>query len=183
MKLSFATGNIHKVSEANVVGADYGVEFVRIECRYPEVRDPSVAVVAKEGAKYVYGKVGGPVVVEDTGLYVSALSGFPGSYSKFVIEHIGNDGVLKLLEDAGDRSAEFRSAIGYADERGVRVFEGVVAGAIATEERGTGGFGYDPIFIPDGHEATFAEDYALKNTLSHRRKAVEAFCRWNAEQQ
>ncbi len=183
MRLSFATGNAHKVSEANAVGSGYGVEFVRIECPYPEVRDPSVAVVAEEGAKYVYEKMAKPVVVEDAGLYVDALSGFPGSYSKFVIERIGNDGILKLLETASDRSAEFRSAIGYADDQCVHVFEGVVRGAIAPDERGSGGFGYDPLFIPEGRDTTFAEDYAMKNTLSHRRKAVEAFCRWRAEQQ
>ncbi|MFH1721122.1 MAG: XTP/dITP diphosphatase [Candidatus Altiarchaeota archaeon] len=182
MKLSFATSNPNKVSEANVVGKEFGIEFVRLAEVYPEVRDPSVSVVAREGAKFVYEKVGEPVIVEDAGMYVDALSGFPGSYSKFVIQHIGNDGILKLLDGISERSATFRAAIGYCDGKGTKVFEGVVEGTIAESEMGTEGFGYDPIFIPKGQKETFAENQEMKNQVSHRRKAFEKLCRWLSDE-
>ncbi|TDA32431.1 MAG: non-canonical purine NTP pyrophosphatase, partial [Hadesarchaea archaeon] len=94
---------------------------------------------------------------------------------------IGNRGVLKLLEGVGDRRAVFRSAVGYCGRDGrPLVFEGRVEGRISLEERGTGGFGFDPIFIPDeGDGRTFAEmSVEEKNALSHRGRAIEGFFRW-----
>jgi len=176
MIVKFATSNPHKVREANLVGKKHGIEFVQLEQDYPEIRDDDVRRVAEEGAAHVFNKIKEPAIVEDTGLFIDGLKGFPGAYSAFVFKRIGNEGILRLLGDSEDRKAEFISAIGYCDADGVKVFDGTVSGRIGTELTGTAGFGYDSIFIPNGHEKTFGEDPELKAEVSHRKKAFESFC-------
>ena len=178
MKIQFATSNPYKVSESNVVGELFGIEFTQVMGNYPEIRDEDVANVAREGAKHVFNRVGERIIVEDTGLFINELNGFPGSFSSFVFHKIGNRGIIKLLDGFTDRSARFISAIGYCDKNGIRVFEGVAEGTITLESRGSEGFGYDPIFVPKGNELTFAEDPELKNLVSHRRMAFEKLCKW-----
>jgi len=183
MDILFATSNIHKVEEANAVGKVYGVRFKQIMGNYPEVRDEDVGNVAREGARYVFERVGERVIVEDAGLFINALDGFPGAYSSFVFGKIGNRGILKLMDGFRDRGARFVSAIGYIDKNGVRVFEGVIEGTIPPEAKGSLGFGYDPIFKPKGNDLTFAEDLVFKNLVSHRRISFEKFCGWLKEHQ
>ncbi len=177
-KVKFATSNPHKVREGNLVGKKFGIDFVQIKQSYPEIRDEDVSKVAEEGGRFVFDKIKEPIIVEDTGLFIEALNGFPGSFSAFVFRKIGNDGILKLLGSEKDRNAEFISAIGYCDENGVKIFKGIVKGSIADEKKGMEGFGYDPIFIPTGYGKTFAEDPDLKSRISHRRKAFQKFCEW-----
>lgn len=176
MIVKFATSNPHKVREANLVGKKFEIEFVQLREDYPEIRDEDVRMVARAGAGHVFNKIKEPVIVEDTGLFIDGLKGFPGAYSAFVFERIGNEGILRLLGDSQDRKAEFVSAIGYCDADGVKVFDGTVRGNIGTQITGTAGFGYDSIFIPDGEEHTFGEDPKLKAEVSHRKKAFESFC-------
>jgi XTP/dITP diphosphohydrolase len=181
MNVDFATSNPHKVSEANSVGKLFNVGFTQIKVPYPEIRADDVSDVAEEGAKYVFSKVNTPVIVEDTGLYIDALKGFPGAYSSFVYKRIGNDGIVKLLENSENRSAKFISVVGYCDSEGVKLFKGTSEGTITQKPRGVAGFGYDSIFIPDGETETYAEDPIRKNEISHRREAFEKFCEWVAK--
>jgi XTP/dITP diphosphohydrolase len=178
MEVRFATSNPHKVLEGNLVGKRFGMEFVQIRHSYPEIRDEDVSRVAEDGARFVFDKINEPVIVEDTGLFIERLNGFPGSFSAFVFQKIGNEGILRLLENEGNRNAEFISAIGYCDGKGVNVFRGSVGGTIADDKRGTDGFGYDPIFVPEGYKKTFAEDPEMKAMVSHRRNAFQSFCEW-----
>ncbi len=179
--INFATTNPHKVKEGNSVGKKYGVSFRQVAEGYPEVRDEDVAVVAEEGARYVFDKIKETVIVEDTGLFIEILNGFPGSYSAFVFNKIGNEGILSLLKENERRKARFVSAIGYCDSSGVKIFRGEVEGFIVDGMRGEGGFGYDPIFQPHGYDKTFAQDYSLKNKISHRKRAFQLFCEWFRE--
>ncbi len=172
MKIYFATGNINKVKEAKSILKDVDIEQIKID--YPELQG-SLEEVAEFGAKYVYEKIKKPVIVEDSGFFVKALKEFPGTYSRFVYETIGNKGILKLLEGVENRDAYFKAVIGYCDEYGVKLFIGKVEGYVAYEERGSHGFGYDPIFIPKGYNKTFAELGEEKNKISHRKKAFEKF--------
>jgi len=176
MQVLFATSNSHKIFEANAVGQLHEIEFEPRQVDYPEIRSNYVAEIATEGAKYVYSKIQKPVIVEDSGLFVESLKGFPGPYSRFVYEKIGCEGIMKLLSDVSDKSARFISAVGYADESGVKVFEGQVKGILTENPRGSEGFGYDPIFIPLNYNKTFAEDVNYKNKVSHRRMAFELLC-------
>ncbi|RLI90223.1 MAG: non-canonical purine NTP pyrophosphatase, RdgB/HAM1 family [Candidatus Altiarchaeales archaeon] len=179
-KIKFATSNPHKVKEANFIGEKYGIEFIQIHIEYPEIRHEDVEVVAKKGVEYVFSKIKEAVIVEDTGLYIEALNGFPGAYSAFVFRKIGNSGILKLLSDVpkNERRAFFKSSVAFSDGKIVKTFNGVLQGRIAEEERGCEGFGYDPIFIPLGYEKTLAEIPALKAEISHRAQAFRNFCEW-----
>jgi len=181
MELKFATSNPHKVSEANQVGRKYEIEFVQLKEDYPEIRDEDVRMVARAGAAYVFNIIREPVIVEDTGLFIEGLGGFPGSYSAFVFNKIENQGILRLLGDSQEREAEFISAIGYCDADGVTVFDGTAKGKIGTEITGTAGFGYDSIFIPEGEGHTFGQDPKLKARVSHRMKAFDKLCKFIAE--
>ncbi len=172
----FITSNKNKVKEANVIGREYGVSFNQVNLLYPEVRAETVTKVAKEGAAFVYKQLKKPAIVEDSGLFIDALNGFPGVYSAYCFKRIGNQGIIDLLARADDRCAHFISVIGYCGAKGVQAFEGRVDGTIGCAQAGDGGFGYDPIFIPDGSEKSFAQDPKYKDQVSHRRQAIAAFC-------
>lgn len=181
MKMLFATGNRHKIREANKIGGGYGIEFEPAEIPYPEIRSDDVEEVALAGADYVYERIEEPVIVEDSGLFIHALNGFPGAYSAMAYRKLGLDGILRLVEDKDDRSAKFISSIGYADEDHKMFFTGDAEGEITPEPLGDGGFAYDPIFKPAGYEKTFAEDPDMKNRVSHRKKAFTQLCGWLSE--
>lgn len=178
MRVLFATGNRHKISEANTVGKEYSVKFIKVNCPYAEIRDESLAKIAAEGVRYVYSRVKKQVIVEDSGLFLKALGGFPAPYSAYVYNKIGNEGILKLLRGENNRSATFKSVIAYTEGKTVKTFEGKVNGKISTRMAGSDGFGYDPIFIPAGHSRTFAETPELKDEISHRANAFKKFIKW-----
>jgi XTP/dITP diphosphohydrolase len=178
MELLFATSNPHKLKEANDVGRDYGIKFIQLKAPYPELRDEDVGKVAEDGARYVYDNVKKPVVVDDTGLYIDALNGFPGPYSAYVFKKIGCEGILRLMNGTEKRGVVFVSAVGFCDGKQLKVFRGECKGTIINEMRGPQIFGYDPIFLPEGEKKTFAEDEVMKDRVSHRRKSFEDFCKW-----
>ena len=139
------TGNPHKAEEmAAFLDGTVEVEHVPLDC--PEYRDDEVGPIAREKARFAYETLCRPLIVDDTGFFVHALRGFPGPYAAYVLRTLGNEGMLRLLEGAADRSAHFVTAVAYADADGIRVFEGRLDGAVTTGPRGSGGFGYDPIF-------------------------------------
>jgi XTP/dITP diphosphohydrolase len=142
-----------------------------------EIQSDSLEEIAREKAKVAFAKVGRQVIVEDDGLFIDSLSGFPGQYSSFVFKTIGNDGILKLLAGSTKRSAYFLSMIAFYDGRILSISEGRVNGRI-TDRITEGGWGYDPIFVPDGTDLTFAELDKSKNEYSHRKRALEKFAQW-----
>jgi XTP/dITP diphosphohydrolase len=139
---------------------------------------------AEQKARYVFAKCGIPCIADDTGLEVTALNGAPGVYSARYAgpQRSAADNMRKLLldlEGVTDRTARFRTVIAYVDARGTTFFEGDVRGTITHEPRGTGGFGYDPLFLPEMSELTFAElDAVRKNAISHRGRAMWRFAEW-----
>ncbi len=137
---------------------------------YREVQASSLEEVVREALEEIPGD---NFFIEDAGLFVDALSGFPGVYSAYVFKTLGNAGILKLLRGEENRRARFRSVVGLKLGGEVKLFTGEVLGSIAEEARGEAGFGYDPIFIPEGSTKTFAEDPELKQRVSHRRRALE----------
>jgi len=175
VKVTFVTSNEHKAQEAaGILKGLARVKHISLEC--PEIRDESVAVVAKGKAEFAFATIGCPVICDDTGFFVSALNGFPGSCAAYVQKTIGNEGILRLLSDKEDKSAWFETGIAYADIRGVQVFVGRIEGMIV-EPKGTGGFGYDPIFAVNGK--TLAEmTVEEKNQVSHRSQGFHALREW-----
>ncbi len=182
MKLLFASKNRHKLAEANLALRNYGVELVSADVEKLEIQSDSLEEIALYAARYAYTKIRRPVVVEDAGLFVYALHGFPGPYSSYVYKTIGIEGLLKLMKGVEDRRAKFVSVVAFAlNENDVLVFRGEVEGAIALEPRGSGGFGFDPIFIPCGFTTTFAEmSLKRKVEVCHRGIAFRKLGRWIA---
>ena len=177
--INFITGNKHKVKEAKGIFQKFGIELEHTDLGYPEIQGELVDV-AKFGAKYAASKLEGPVIVEDAGLFIKALNWFPGTYSSYVQETLGNKGILKLMNDVEDRYAEFRSAVGFCTPKTEpEIFLGAVRGSIGYSEKGNNGFAYDPLFRPEGYEKTFGElSINEKNRFSHRRISLEKFAKW-----
>lgn len=177
-KIVFVTGNAGKFREVKAMMEERGIEAIQNKDGYPELQEDDLEPIAAYGAKLVAEKLKMPVMVDDSGIFITVLNGFPGPYSAFVEDNLGNLRVLKLMEDETDRRAQFKSVIGYCEPGEEPVtFTGIVEGQIAYEERGTGGFGYDPIFEYEGQ--TFGEiGDEEKNKISHRRRALDKFLEW-----
>ncbi len=176
ISLYFVTNNKHKYEEASRVLSKYGIKLELLpSVKKIEIQDDDLSKIVLYAAKTAYAYVRKPLVVEDAGLFIKALKGFPGPYSSYVYKTIGIKGVLKLLENTPDRQAYFKSVVACVCPPYIEVFEGVVEGWIAREPRGSKGFGFDPIFVPQGSDKTFAEmDMDEKNKYSHRGKAFES---------
>jgi len=180
-KVLFVTSRDEKVKEANEYGKEHGIEFEKFTFDSPELRDDDVVEVAKDKAKKAFAVAGKPLIVEDAGMFIDALNGFPGTYSAWVYKKIGNAGLLKLLEGEENRKACMRACIVHYNGKDLSPFLGEVRGVVPKQEMGTEGFGFDPIFIPEGCEKTFAQDFGLKQKMSHRKRAVRKFCDWYSE--
>jgi XTP/dITP diphosphohydrolase len=176
LRILFVTSNEGKYNEVRADLAGRGHELVWRRFPYPEVQTSSLDEVVAEGLAWLRPRLGEdePFVIEDSGLFVTALHDFPGVYSAYAYKTIGNEGLLKLMEGASSREARFESRIGlWSPGKGAHIFSGKCTGTIAPQARGSSGFGYDPIFIPDGERRTFAEmSKEEKNARSHRGMAV-----------
>ncbi len=173
--LYFQTSNPHKFKEAKEIFADHGIKIKRIPSAYEEIQAATLEEVALSALSKI---TKDDIFIEDAGLFIDSLNGFPGVYSSYVLDTLGIHGVLKLMETVTDRGAEFASVVGMRHASGVKIFKGVVRGSISLEPKGKAGFGYDPIFIPSGHRKTFAEDISVKKERSHRRRALEKLARY-----
>ncbi len=171
--IKFITTNRGKFNEVSRMLADAGQECEMLDMDYPEVQHDSLEEVVKRALAWLSGKIEGNFLIDDSGLFIRSLGGFPGVYSSYVYHTIGLDGVLRLLERFEDREAEFRCCFGLQWKGENRLFSGVVEGSVIEKKRGKGGFGYDPIFVPAGAAKAFAEiSTEEKNKISHRGKAL-----------
>jgi XTP/dITP diphosphohydrolase len=179
-ELIFITTNSHKVKEINDLAdaESRNITIMHRDYDYPELQLDEIEAVAKESANYIRENTGieESFFIEDSGLFIPALNGFPGPFSAFVFRTIGNEGILKLMADKkGEaRKATFKTVVAFceAPQTPPILFVGIAEGRIAEEIRGSGGFGYDPIFEFKGK--TFAEmSTEDKNHVSHRSRAFE----------
>lgn len=180
----FATNNINKFKEARSELAKHRISVGMLRLKTLEIQSESLEEIAKASAIEAYKKCNLPTIVEDAGLFVEALKGFPGPYASYVYKTIGNKGLLRLMENLENRKAVFRSVIAYcsSDFTSPICFVGEVEGEIVRRERTSEnkfGFGFDPVFKPLNSTKTFAEmSTAEKNTFSHRAKALRKFAEW-----
>ena len=182
MKLVFATNNKHKLQEVrDIVGDRVEVlSLADIGCYddIPETAD-TLQGNALIKARHIYEKYGFDCFADDTGLEVEALGGAPGVYSaRYAGEECDSEANMrKLLENLTgktNRNAQFRTVIALIINGEEMLFNGIVKGVIATEKNGDSGFGYDPIFVPEGHSASFAQmSSEMKNSMSHRFRATQ----------
>ncbi len=181
MKVYVVTGNKGKLREFKLLGEELGIEVIQLNIPKIEVQAERLEDIAAISAQLIAPHVRnlGAVFVEDAGLFIKALKGFPGPYSSYVFKTIGVNGVLKLMEGVKDREAIFKSVIALVTCNHIKLFKGVVKGFIAEKARGSEGFGFDPIFIPEGHDRTLAEmGVKDKNRLSHRALAFKSMADW-----
>ena len=184
-KLVVATNNAHKLEEIAAILGDemelLSLKDIKCFADIPETAD-TLEGNARQKAMYIYENYGMDCFADDTGLEVDALNGAPGVYSaRYAGDgHDSEANMQKLLHELKgkkNRKAQFRTAICLIQEGKEYLFEGIVKGEIIQEKRGGAGFGYDPIFVPEGYEQTFAElGNDVKNTISHRARAVEKLC-------
>lgn len=179
-KLVFISRNPGKAREVRFILEKFGLSVEIVSLEKVEIQADSSVEIAKESSRELLQRVKEPFIVEDAGLYIPILSGFPGPYSHYVLGTIGCEGVLKLLGEMDSRTAYFESSLAYAGaNRHIETFLGRVNGSISREIRGKEGFGFDPIFIPVGSKKTFGEvSLDEKSEISHRRRALEAFVEW-----
>ena len=185
-KLVFATNNAHKLEEIRAILGDkvevLSLKDIQCDVDIPETAD-TLEGNAVLKAEYIYRHYGLDCFADDTGLEVEALNGAPGVYSARYAGGEGHDSeanmrkLLAEMEGKTNRKAQFRTAICLIAGGAEPLFEGVVKGEIIEEKRGASGFGYDPVFMPEGYTETFAEmGSEEKNRISHRARAVQALC-------
>jgi XTP/dITP diphosphohydrolase len=175
----FITSNKGKALEAKIKLSKLNIEVIQKNLGYPEIQADTLEDVAIFGVENIKKKFGYPFILEDAGLFIDALDGFPGVYSAYVFYRIGCTGILKLMDDKSDknRKATFRSIYAYSEPKKEPIlFLGECQGTISSRIVGNHGFGYDPIFIPDGKIKTFGQmEIEEKNCLSHRSKSLDKF--------
>ena len=172
--LLFVSSNNHKFKEVKEILNSFGVSIQFFRLNLEEIQSNSIKQIAIKKAQDAFSKCKKPLIIEDDGLHIDSLGGFPGPYSSYVHKTIGNKGILSLLKK--NRTAKFVSNITYCDKNSFEFFEGKLDGTISKSERGNG-WGFDPIFIPKNNKQTFAE-LIDKNNLSHRYKALKKFSNW-----
>ncbi|MBO6522377.1 MAG: RdgB/HAM1 family non-canonical purine NTP pyrophosphatase [Balneolaceae bacterium] len=184
-KLVLASRNKNKIAEMKALVSDLGIK-VYSALDFPELEEVDEDQDTLEGnalkkARYVHQHTGLPSLSDDTGLEVDALGGAPGVYSaRYAGEKVTyQDNVLKLLREMNgkeDRAAQFRTVVALVTAENEHTFEGVCKGVIIDHQRGEKGFGYDPVFLPQEFDQTFAElDSKVKNEISHRGRAIQKF--------
>jgi len=181
VEIVFITSNKGKVKEAQKYFRPLGIKIIQKKIEYPEIQANELEDVVRFALNWLKDQISKPFFIDDSGLFIDALNGFPGVYSAYVFKTLGNDGILKLMRGVRNRNAYFKSVVGYYDGN-IHIFTGVVRGKIHHEKRGHFGFGFDPIFIPEGFNKTFAEmTTEEKNKISHRSRALAAFSKWLKE--
>jgi XTP/dITP diphosphohydrolase len=170
----FVTSNKGKFAEAQAILGG----LIQKDLGYTEIQADTLEEVASYGIREVMEKLQAPVMIEDAGLFIEGLEGFPGVYSAYVQKTIGNEGILRLMAKASNRQAFFRSVVCYTEPgEGPFMFKGEVHGQIGFQPRGSQGFGYDPIFYVDGRSLGEME-LEEKNRISHRSASSRALKAW-----
>ncbi len=168
-RFTLVTGNRNKLIEAErILG-------VKLECDpvdLPEIQSLDIFEVLRAKGEEAFRRLSRPVVVEETGFELAAMGGFPGPLVKWMLDAVGPAGIARTAHALGDTRATARCALIYLDGESERVAEGETRGELVLEPRGDGGFGWDPVFVPEGRSETYAElESELKDRLGHRGKA------------
>lgn len=169
--MKFVTGNPNKVKEAQMI---LGITLDQVDISIEEIQTCDVEAAVNHKVREAYTKLGKPVMVEDSGLVFEAWNGLPGALVKWFENTVGLAGMARMLDPFPHRRAVAQCFVGLADGSDIVFGKGEVRGTIAESPRGRNGFGWDTLFIPEGHDRTFAEMTAEeKNEISHRKLAFE----------
>ena len=171
-QIKFVTGNFNKVRETGVI---LGVPLEQVQVDgLIEIQTQNIEELVYHKCQQAYNSLKCPVLVEDSGLLFNAWDGLPGPFIKWFESTVGCSGMLKMLQTFEDRSAIAVSCFAIFDGKDIKIARGEVKGSIASEIRGSNGFGWDVFFIPEGYKKTYAEMQSEeKNSMSHRKNALE----------
>ncbi|TFG09172.1 XTP/dITP diphosphatase [Candidatus Heimdallarchaeota archaeon] len=177
MEIYFVTHNPSKYEEAFDLAKQFKIQLLWKNIEYEEPQESDLESIAFRSCKGIIEK--NPELnnlvffLEDAGLFIRTLNGFPGPYSAYVFKTLGNEGILKLMEKNENREAFFKSVVAFYSREEIKLFNGITKGIITQSIQGEGGFGFDPIFKPDDSEQTFSEmTLRTKNLYSHRQKSL-----------
>lgn len=177
-RVYFLTTNSTKFKVARKVLGEQGIKVSRVNCRYREIQANTLEEVVTAALK---GIEISPAIVEDSGLFISALRGFPGVYSSYAQKTLGAEYILKLMRSEKNRRARFESVVGFKSESETKLFKGEVRGTILKEKRGARGSGFDFIFRPLRSEKSFAEmSFEEMVHNSDWKKSFQSFANWFA---
>ena len=173
VKIVIVSGNKRKIEQLlNLLKPDFKIAVLNAE--YPEIQHDDPCQISKAAAKVLAQKLKKSVLVEDSGLFIPALKGFPGTWTKYSHKTIGNEGILKLMKRVKNRKAYYKSALGVCTPgKQPLCFLGVEEGTVATRVRGNKGWGQDPIFLPKGKNETYGQLGCSEGYYPYREKAVK----------
>lgn len=179
-KLYFVTSNEEKAEEARMI-LEMPVEIRKADLI--EIQSLDLKEIVRDKARQAFEIVGEPVIVDDVGFFLEAWNGFPGPFVKYILDTVGKEGILKMLENEENRNVIAAAAIGFHDGKKIHTFVGEKQGIVAFQARGDNGFGWDSIFIPKSSDKTYAQMTSEeKNAISHRRVSMEKFKQFLKEQ-
>jgi XTP/dITP diphosphohydrolase len=175
----FVSSNSNKYREIEPILSQHGIISRYVKISLKEIQSESIYQIAKAKSTSAFEYLQKAVIIEDDGFYISSLKGFPAQYSSFVYKTLGNQGLLKLMENETDRRAYFLSVIVYNDGLILKTFTGKIEGTLSRSAT-NGGWGFDPIFVPKHTSKTYGELSQLnrKFVFSHRYKSIEKFSKW-----
>ncbi len=177
MKLRFLSRNTHKIGEATRILSNYGIALEATHAEVEELQTVDTDRLIRDKALKAFGKIGHPLFVEHTGLYLELLNGFPGGLTQVFWDQLGKEKFSKLFASQSAKAVA-RTHIGYVDGRKVHVFSGEVVGKIVYPCRVDHGFQWDCVFVPKGKRQTFSEMGAEKDLISMRAKALEELAKF-----
>lgn len=172
MHIRFLSRNEHKITEASTILKAVGVDLVPVHFPINELQTGDVQAIVRDKTLRAFHRLGRPIFVEQTGLFLAELDGFPGGLTQVFWDTLKKDRVAHLF---GGGAVTAKTRIGFCDGKQIFQFEGAISGTIASEPRGDDRFQWDCVFIPDGHEQTFAEMGDKKNDISMRKRALDLF--------
>ncbi len=175
LEIRFVSGNIRKLQEAAAILEPVGVRVLPLEIELEELQTEDATRLVKDKTLKAFAKVGRPLFVEHTGLYLGHLSQLPGGLTQIFWDKLEADRFAELFGCTADTSVTAKTMVGYTDAKQFFMFEGALKGKIAATPKGPRGFQWDCIFIPDGYDQTFAELGDKKNEISMRRLALDKF--------
>ncbi len=169
--IKFVTSNGHKFEEVQIIMEKYNIKISWEKMKYQEIQADTTSIISRDSCEKLSNIIKPPYFIDDTGLYIDNLNGFPGPYASYVQETIGNGGIIKL---AANSKARFETVISLYNNDDIIQFNGILNGTISSGISNGRLFGYDPIFIPEGYDNSLAEiSLEEKNKISHRGIAME----------
>jgi len=175
LKIRFMSGNPHKIAEVQRILGPVGVEIVPVSRKIEELQTEDVERLVRDKLIKAFQVIGHPLFIEHTGLYLKGLNGLPAGLTQIFWDRLEADRFAALVAGLGESAVTAKTVLGYCDGCEIHLFEGAIDGTVPPLPAGSKEFQWDCVFVPDGHNQTFAEMGSAKDDISMRRKALDKF--------